>query len=116
MPEGNLDNYQLNIPNQSNGDQGQIDTTDYTNDEHSSEIVDQPGDDQHFVRLDNSSARDNSIYDKLSEPRYDPESAKIAAEAAIGTLDDNVDITDPDYNESKTERIEQELSSGHYRT
>lgn len=79
-------------------------------------IVDQPGDDQHFVRLNNANSQDNSIYDKLSEPRYNPEAAKIAEEAAIGTLDDNVDITDPDYNEAETQVIESELASGHYRT
>ena len=79
-------------------------------------IVDQPGDDQHFVRLNNANSQDNSIYDKLSEPRYNPEAAKIAEEAAIGTLDDNVDITDPDYNEAETQIIESELASGHYRT
>ncbi len=78
-------------------------------------IVDQPGDDQHFVRLNNANSQDNSIYDKLSEPRYNPEAAKIAEEAAIGTLDDNVDITDPDYNEAETQVIESELASGHYR-
>lgn len=79
-------------------------------------IVDQPGDDQHFVRLNNANSQDNSIYDKLSEPRYNPEAAKIAEEAVIGTLDDNVDITDPDYNEAETQVIESELASGHYRT
>ncbi len=80
-----------------------------------STIVDQPGDDQHFVRLDNANAQDNSIYDKLSSPRYDPETAKIVEEAKIGTLDDDVDITDPNYNEAETRIIEDELASGHYR-
>lgn len=94
MPENNTSNYQPEAP----------------------EIVDQPGDDQQFVRLNNANSSDSSIYDKLSEPRYNPEAAKIAAEARIGTLDDNVDITDPSYNEAETQIIEQELDSGHYRT
>lgn len=64
---------------------------------------------QRFVHLDNANAGDNSIYDKLSEPRYNPEAAKIAAEAAIGTLDDNVDITDPNYNDQEAQTIEQQL-------
>lgn len=72
--------------------------------------------DEHYVRLNNANSQDKSIYDKLSDPRFDPEAAKIAEEARIGTLDDNVDITDPDYNEAETKVIESELSSGHYRT
>jgi len=76
--------------------------------------LDQPADGQHFVRLDNANSQDNSIYDKLSGPRYNPEAAKIAEEARIGTLDDNVDITDPDYDEAETQVIEDELASGHY--
>lgn len=94
MPENNNNNYQSETP----------------------EIADQPSDDQHFVRLDNSNASDHSIYDKLSTPCYDPEAAKIVEEARIGTLDDNVDITDPNYNETETQVIEQELDAGHYRT
>jgi len=74
----------------------------------------EPITDQHYVRLENADSRDNSIYDKLSDPRFDPESAKIAEEARIGTLDDNVDITDPDYDEAATQTIEDELNSGHY--
>ncbi len=72
--------------------------------------------DEQYVRLNNANSQDKSIYDKLSDPRFDPEAAKIAEEARIGTLDDNVDITDPDYNEAETKVIESELSSGHYRT
>lgn len=75
----------------------------------------EPITDQQFVRLNNSNSQDASIYDKLSEPRFDPESAKIAEEARIGTLDDGVDITDPDYDESEAQIIESELDSGKYR-
>lgn len=103
-----INNYQLKIPGQSNDDNGQIDTSDHT-DKHS-EIVDQPGNDQRFVALDNSNASDHSIYDKLNSPRYNPVAAKIAEEAKIGTLDDGVDITDPNYNEAKTEAIEREIA------
>lgn len=66
---------------------------------------------ERYVPLENSNSRDNSIYDKLAESRFDADSAKIAEEAAIGTLDDNVDITAPNYDESKTELIEQELNA-----
>lgn len=76
----------------------------------------EPLTDEQYVRLNNANSQDKSIYDKLSDPRFDPEAAKIAEEARIGTLDDNVDITDPDYNEAETKVIESELSSGHYRT
>lgn len=76
----------------------------------------EPIQNQEYVRLNNANSNDHSIYDKLNDPRFDPEAAKIAEEARIGTLDDHVDITDPDYNEAETKAIENELNAGRYRT
>lgn len=64
---------------------------------------------QQYVMLDNDSAANGSIYDKLNGPEFNTETAKIAADAAVGTLDDNTDITAPDYDEAKTEAFEAAL-------
>lgn len=66
-------------------------------------------DNNQYVPLDNSNSQTPNILDKLGEPRFNAESAKIAEEAKIGTLDDNTDITDPDYDEAKTQAIEATL-------
>lgn len=67
-----------------------------------------------FIPLDNSSAHAPSILGKMTEPRNNPEIARVAEEAKIGNLDDHVDITDPDYDETKAQEIEATLDP-HYR-
>lgn len=98
------------MDNNSNQDRGPISSQENVHHQTANST-----EDQEYVHLKNANSTDRSIYDRLSDPRFDPESAKIVEEAKIGTLDDNVDITDPDYDETKTQDIESELSSGHYR-
>ncbi len=40
-----------------------------------------------------------------------PEAEKLAQDETLGTLDDHVDITDPDYNESEAKDIERQLAA-----
>lgn len=63
-----------------------------------------------YIPLENANAESPNILDKLSEPRFNADNAKIVEEAKIGNLDDHVDITDPDYNDLEAQEIEASLS------
>lgn len=58
-----------------------------------------------------NSRNSSDAYQKLNQSlAYGPEADKLAADEANGTLDDHVDITDPDYNEAETKDIERDLA------
>lgn len=59
-----------------------------------------------------SSRNSSNAYQKLDQSlASSPEADKLAEDEANGTLDDHVDITDPDYNEAETKNIEYKLAA-----
>ncbi len=59
-----------------------------------------------------NSRNSSDAYKKLDQSlAASPEANKLAEDEANGTLDDHVDITDPDYNEAETKNIEHKLAA-----
>lgn len=59
-----------------------------------------------------NSRNSSTAYQKLDESlSHRPDAEKLNQDITLGTLDDHVDITDPEYNETKTKQIEVELAT-----
>lgn len=58
-----------------------------------------------------NSRTSGTAWKELSESlETHPDAIKLAEDEINGTLDDNVDIAEPNYNEAETEKIEQKLA------